>query len=210
MKHCLLLLGVVALLAVGAPAYSQYIFMDVDANGVCNTDDVLSDTVTSVDIYLDTNHNAVGGVITCGDGVSALDMFGYSVILHGSGAGSVSYTGWTNNMTYGGTWAPLEAYRVSGSDASLSYIAPAGAAPAGLYKIGSIGVSVSGTPTLSFLLDNSTLGGGTPITGFGSDCSGSSAAFTQVLGIDFTDACGTSSGTDASPTTWGTIKNLYR
>jgi len=30
MKHSLLLLGVVAALAIGAPAYSQYIFMDVN------------------------------------------------------------------------------------------------------------------------------------------------------------------------------------
>lgn len=210
MKHCLLLLGIVALLAVGAPAYSQYIFMDVDGNGICNSDDVVSDLTTGIDIYVDTNHNAAGTLVTCSDGVSPLSMFGYSVILHASGSGSVSYTGWTNNMSYGGTWTPLEAYRTSGNDASVSYIAPSSAAPAGVYKLGRIGVSASGTPTMSFLTNNSSLGGGAPITGFGSDCSGADVAFTQVLGTDFMGACGTSSGTDASPTTWGTIKSLYR
>jgi len=211
MKHCLLLLGIVALLAVGAPAYSQYIFMDVNGDGICNTDDVVTDGVTTaVDIWLDTNHDAAGLPVSCSDGVSPLNIFGYSVIIHAGGAGSVSYTGWTNAMIVGGTWTPLEAYRTSGSDASVSYIAPGSTAPGGMYKLGSFGITASGTPVMSFLTNNSSLGGGAPITGFGSDCSGLDVAFTQVLNVDFTDVCGTSSGTPANATTWGTIKSLYR
>ena len=34
MKHSLLPLGVVAALAIGAPAYSQYIYLDVDHDGL--------------------------------------------------------------------------------------------------------------------------------------------------------------------------------
>jgi len=207
MKHCLLLLGMVALLAVGAPAYSQYIFMDVNGDGVCTTDDVVSNLTTSVDIYLDTNHTAAGGTVTCSDGLSALNMFGYNVIIHAGGAGSVSYTGWTNAVA---TWTVLEAYRTSGSDASVGFIAPSAASAPGKYKLGSFGISASGAPVMSFLTSNGSLGGGAPVTGFGSDCSGTFAAFTQVLGTDFLDACGTSSGTPSNPTTWGTIKSLYR
>jgi hypothetical protein len=208
MKHCLLLLGIVAMLAVSAPAYSQYIFMDVNGDGICNTDDVVTEGVTtSVDIWLDTNHDINGTTVMCSDGVSPLDMFGYDVIVHAGGSGSVSFSGWTNAMA---TWTALEGFRTSGNDASVGFIAPGASAAPGKYKLGSFNFTATGTPVLSFLTTNASLGGGAPITGFGGACSGQDIAFTMVLGTDFFDVCGTSSGTPASPTTWGTIKSLYR
>lgn len=209
MKHCLLLLGMVAVLAMGAPAYSQYVFMDMNGDGVCNTSDVLTSSTTSVDVWLDTNHNQAGTQVFCSDLVNPLDMYYYSVILHAGGSGgSVTYTGWTNGLSL---WAVLEAYRTSGSDASVTYTAPLGTTlAAGAYKLGSIGITVTGSPTLSFLTNNVSLGGGTPVTGFGSDCSGTDFPNTIALGTNFFESCGTSSPTPTQSTTWGFIKNLYR
>ncbi len=206
MKHCLLFLGIVAVLAVGAPAYSQYILMDVDGNGICDNNDVLTTSTTSVDVWLDTDNN---GADTCIDGVNPLNMFSYGVILSAGGAGSVSYGAWTNAI---GTWTVLEAFRTSGNKASIGYVAPSGTTlPPGKRMLGSIAVTVTGDPTLSFLMDNSGLGGiGNPVTGFGSDCSGTDFANTIALGTDFTLNCGTSSPTPTQSSTWGHIKSLYR
>ena len=209
MKNCLLLLGIVVALAVGAPAYSQYIYMDVNGDQVCTAADVITDATTTVDVYLDTNHDSLGTLVTCPDsGSPPLDMFGYNVIVHAGGSGTIIYNGWTNAMA---TWTVLEAFRTSGSDASVGYTAPGASAAPGLYKLGSFDIIVIDTPTMSFLTDNSSFGGqGAPFTGFGGSCSGQGLLFVMDLGGDFFDACGTSDGTDVKSTTWGTIKNLYR
>ena len=41
MKHSLLLVAVMALVAFAAPAHSQYMFLDTNLDGVCDTNDVL-------------------------------------------------------------------------------------------------------------------------------------------------------------------------
>ena len=57
MKPSLLLLSVVTALSLGTPAHSQYIYMDVNGDGVGGFDECLSSSTTGVDVYLDTNHN---------------------------------------------------------------------------------------------------------------------------------------------------------
>src|SRR2546425_13050139 len=84
MKHCLLLLGVIAALAIGAPAYSQYIFMDMNGDGVCTSADALTSSVTAVDVWLDTNHNQNGSTATCVDPSKPLDILSYAVLIHSS------------------------------------------------------------------------------------------------------------------------------
>src|SRR3954471_5724474 len=99
MKKSLLLLGVIAALAIGAPAYSQYIFMDVNPGGdAANTSaDVLTSTSTSVDVYLDTNHDRSGAVKTCATNASQpLDIFSYDIVVTQTGSGSVTFNSWTN------------------------------------------------------------------------------------------------------------------
>jgi len=74
MRHSLLLLGVIAALAIGAPAYSQYIYMDSNADGVNSSADVLSSSTTVVHVYLNTNHDRNGTLKTCiatGGGLSS-------------------------------------------------------------------------------------------------------------------------------------------
>jgi hypothetical protein len=206
MKNSLLLLGVIAALAIGAPAHSQYIYLDVNHDGVNSSADVLTSTSTSVDVYLNTNHNKAGTTIICNDGTNPLDIASYDVIVHTSGSGSVTYGTWTNSMT---GYAQLDPPTTVGPDFGVGYSSPAAFNAAGLYKLGTLAVTVTGTPVLTFL-SNEPAGIPSFGTGFGSECSGTDNPNTITLGIDFNDADGTASSTPVQSTTWGKIKQLYK
>ena len=208
MKHCLLLLGVIAALAIGAPAYSQYIFMDVNGDGVCTSADQLTSSITAVDVWLDTNHNQNGSTATCVDPSKPLDIFSYAVLIHASGTGTVTFNSWTNAAP---NFAILINFRAAGPDMGVGYqLQPPGAIdPPGKYKLGTANLAVTGTPTLSFLSlapDPSFV----DVTGFGSSCPASVFGNTETLGFDFFDNCGTGTSTPTENTTWGRIKQLYR
>ena len=209
MKKSLLLLGVIASFAMAAPAHSQFIFMDVNGDAANNgvSSDVLSSAVTSIDIYLDTNHDANGTLETCKtNATQPLDIFSYDMVVHSSGSGSISISGYTNSAT---NFALSEPFTVAGADCGVGYTAPIGGnlAP-GRYKLGTFAVTVTGTPVLTFV----GLTSGLPSfgTGFGSSCDASEFGNTEVLGIDFFDGFGTAAGTPTESTTWGKIKQLYR
>lgn len=210
MKKSLLLLGVIAALAIGAPAYSQYVYLDVNGDGVCTSADALSSSTTAVDVWLDTNHDQSGAVEPCNDGFNILDIGSYDLIWRSSGTGSVTFNGYTNNGAVMTGFTPLAPFTVSGSDAGAGYTGANYLAP-GLYKLGTLSVTVTGTPVISFLMDNvSNPGIPSPITGFGSHCEGTEYPNTISLGINFEDNCGTASPTPSESTTWGKIKQLYR
>src|SRR6266478_1090955 len=123
MKKSLLLLGVIAALAIGAPAYSQYVYMDINGDGICNTSDVLTSSITAVDVYLNTNHNASGTVAVCDDGSGApLDLSSFDLILHSSGSGSVTYNSFTpsSQITTAG-FSVVNPLTVAGNDAGVGY-----------------------------------------------------------------------------------------
>ena len=209
MKKSLLLLGVIAALAIGAPAHSQYIFMDTNADGVCNTSDQLTSASTSIDIWLNTNHDKNGTVKTCSSNAGQpLDAFSYDLVVHQAGTGSITFNSYTNAAS---GFTQVNALTVAGADAGVGYGAPLGGnlAP-GLYKLGTFNVSVTGTPTLSFVGESTNPSIPSPVTGFGSSCDATTYANTVTLSIDFVDNCGTASGTPAQSTTWGKIKQLYR
>ena len=209
MKKSLLLLGVIAALAIGAPAHSQYIFMDVNADAASTSGDVLTSSITAVDVYLDTNHDKNGTVKTCVQNASQpLDIFSYDIVVHQAGSGSVTFNSWTNSAT---NFQQLNQLTVAGADAGVGYTAPPGAnlAP-GRYKLGTFNVTVTGTPVLSFVGQSTNPSLPSFGTGFGTQCDASDFANTEVLGTDFFDADGTFSGTPTESTTWGKIKQLYR
>lgn len=210
MKKSLLLLGVIAALAIGAPAYSQYIYMDVGnggpGDGVWTSGDALSSASTQVDVYLNTNHGASGATATCNDGVNPLDMGSYDLIIHSSGSGSVTYGTWTNAIA---GYAQLNPPTVAGPDFGVGYSSSGSFNAAGLYKLGTLAVTVTGSPVLTFLTVPPA-GIPSPVTGFGSECAGTTYPNTISLGFDFTDNNGTASGTPVESTTWGKIKQLYR
>ena len=124
MKKSLLLLGVIAALAIGAPAYSQYIFLDVNNDAACTSTDLLNSSVSTVDVWLDTNHNANGTLRTCTTNPSQpLDIFSYDLVVHQAGSGSVTFNSWTNAAT---GFQPLTPLTVAGADAGVGYTAPLG------------------------------------------------------------------------------------
>lgn len=213
MKKSLLLLGVVGALAIGAPAYSQYIYFDVNGDGVCTSADALNSSVTAVDIYLNTNHNAAGTVVTCDDGSSApLDFSSFDLIVHASGTGSITYNSFSpsTQITTAG-FTILNPLTVAGNDAGVGYaISGITFASPGLFKLGTLNITTTGTPQLGFLGTSPDPSIPSFGTGFGSHCGGTDNPNTITLGVDFSDACGTAAPTPAESTTWGKIKQLYR
>jgi len=213
MRHSLLLLGVIAALAIGAPAYSQYIYLDSNLDGLNSATDVLTSSSTAVRVYLDTNHDQSGAVENCIDGVNPFDFASIDMVFHQAGSGSVTYNS-SNPFTLGpalssGGFTLLNTFTVAGSDAGVGYNGPNYLSP-GLYLIGTLNVAVTGTPVLSFIGMSSNPSIPSFGTGFGSHCEGTDNPNTITLGIDFEDGFGTRSGTPTEATTWGKIKQLYR
>jgi hypothetical protein len=209
MKRSLLLLGVIAALAIGAPAYSQYIYLDANGDGVCTSADALSSSSTSVDVWLDSDHDAGGALTPCSDGFNPNDIGSYDLIFRSSGSGSVTFTGYTHNAALGGSFVILNPFTVAGNEAGVGYTGATYLSP-GLYKLGTLDLTVTGTPVVGFLGESDTPAIPSPVTGFGSHCSGTTYPNTITLGVDFTSVCGTASPTPTESTTWGKIKQLYR
>jgi hypothetical protein len=207
MKHSLLLLAVVALVAVAAPAHAQFMYLDTNNDGVCDSNDILTPASTSIDVWLDTDSNAGGGAAACAVSANALTINSYEVILRASGSltfGDPAAGGWTDNMSFatvlGNARAGTDVYMGRGSGTILS---------PGTYKLGSIAISgVASGATVSIV--SSTSASATALTSFGSACEGNDFDNTMKLGSDWNDTCGTASATPVTSTTWGQIKNIYR
>ncbi len=211
MKHLLPLLGVAALL-LAAPAFAQYVYLDVNKDGVCTSADVLNSTVDSVTVYFNTNHDKNGTLVTCSDGTSQMTINSYEFILHASGTGTVTYGGYDNYQS-----GMTTQVGPAGTGGTTDYWIGFGgitANPPGLYKVGSLAITVTGTPLLSIVGSTSIMA--VANTSFGSQCPGNDFDNTIKLvgttnGVgDFTDTCGTASGTPVKLTTWGAIKNIYK
>lgn len=214
MKNCLLFLAVVAVLMVGAPAYSQYVYLDVNGDGVnSNTnsglpDDVLNSAVTSVDVYYSTDTNRDGSAAVCAQGPDPFTIISYEFTLHASGTGSVTYGTWTDNMGFTINLTPCSPYCTAGPDIWIAKGSATRQNP-NTYKVGTLAITVTGTPKLDVVPGSDPL---SPVseTSFGSDCLGEAFSNTITLGTDFSDADGTEAPTPVLPKTWGQIKDLYR
>lgn len=217
MKRLLLLLSATALL-VAAPAFAQYVFIDVDHDGDCDVNDVLNDTVLSIDIWIDTNHNKNGTTVTCSDGVHELDINGYEFILHCK-TSDVTFGTYTNAVTEFTTQTAAPAS--NGTDYHVGYGTQTylGTGPR---KLGSLAITVAaGTnpviapvPEAGEDLDPN----GDFYTLFGTQCPSAAFEASFLLGprlrgittTDFTDACGPGAPTPVRATTWGAIKKIYK
>ena len=208
MKKLLFLVGITAAMATGAPARGQYIYMDVYGDGVCSSSDILTSSVTTVDIYLDTNHDAAGREVTCSDGTNPLNIGSYSLLFEVlDKQGSAQLTGWTNGMS---GYTEVSSFTVAGRRAGVGFTGSE-FLPPGRYKLGHLSVVVTGVPSLFFLSQDADPGIPTPVTGFGSQCDASAYPNTVTLGVDFSDNCNVYASFDAvEATTWGKIKQVYR
>ncbi len=214
MRKCLLLLG--ALMALAGPASAQYVFLDVNGDGLnSNTDsglpdDVLNSGVTSVDVYYITNENRDGSTAACQQGPEPYSIFSYSFVLSSSGTGTVTYGTWTDNLSFTTNLTGCNPYCQSGPDA---WIGRGGSLPGetpGKHRAGTLGITVTGTPVLTVAAGSAEVSLVNAFTSFGSECFGSGFTNTIFLGQDFLDADGTEGGTPVLPATWGQIKTIYR
>src|SRR5512139_2745962 len=125
-----------AVLLCPVPASAQYVFLDVNGDGSCTAADVLTDAVTSIDIWFDTAHNGDGSPAMCSAG-GPLDIFSYEFIL--TSGGNVTYGAYTNMMA---TFTTPFGVASGGNDYHNGYggMAPL---PPGAYKVGSLAISVA-------------------------------------------------------------------
>lgn len=227
MKNCLLTLAVVAALAIAGPAYSQYAYLDVNgdglnydrevANGNMGLDpDDLDAAVTSIDVWFVTNAMADGSAAVCDEDPSKqLTLGSYEAVLRYTGSGTVTFNGWSDNLgfPFGLITAGDGTFATAGTDAWFARGgAPPGLAP-GAYKVGTISVTVTGTPTIIFGIDSAI--NGNAQTSFGSNCDGARFDNTLRLGpqndpeYDWYQSFGTTAPTPVVKSTWGKIKTLY-
>ena len=202
MKHSLLLVAVVALVAFAAPAHSQYMYLDVDGDGANTAADILTPASTQMDVYLVTDHNKDGSPAVCSSSSNLFTINSYEIIMRATG--SITYGAWTDLMGYtvvlGNAQAGNDFYVGRGSG-TIS--------PPGTYHLGHVAVSgISAGTTVTIV--SSTSASPTALTSFGSACEGLDFDNPQKLGSDWNDVSGTYSSTPTTSTTWGHIKDLYK
>jgi hypothetical protein len=216
MKNCLLFLAIVAALLIGAPAHSQYMYLDADGDGLnwhgggpANSD-ILGTGTHSVDIWLVTDKNRDGSDAVCANSTDPFSIISYESTLHVSGNGTVVFGTWTDNMGFTFKLTNCSGqYCSAGGSLWLGY-GSATALPPGKYKLGTLAVTITGQPIISIVAGDPNLSGVSE-TAFGSACLGPDFNNTIILGRDFfADADGTQPPVDVIPTTWGKIKDLYR
>ena len=208
MKHGLLALAAILVLAIGVPASAQYMYIDVNGDGANTSADVLGPATTGVDVWLITNKNLSNPLdydsplvdATCIDG-GAFTINSYQIILTAP-SGGVTYGAWTDNMGFSIDVGNVQA----GNDDVVGWAGVTPLTP-GTYKLGHLALTVSGSPTLTFAQSTSALG--TAVTAFGSICGGSQFDNTLYLGIDWFSIGPTRSTIPVTETTWGKIKSLY-
>jgi len=203
--HALLL---ALLLVVPIRGAAQTVFLDVNGDGTADAADVLGPGARSVDIWLETDRNADGSAAVCAqeDG-HRLTLFSYSFLLRAWGDGTVTYGPWIPGPAVSGFQFDLGTYS-KGTDVIVQYGGPAPLEP-GRYKVGTLRITVTGSPRLSFITSS-------PIavesmTGFGTDCPGGDYDNTSKLGSDFIDGLGTAGPlpTTAPGAVWAVIRQLY-
>jgi hypothetical protein len=211
MKQCLLILTLVSVLGVAAPAVAQFMWIDVNGDGKCSSLDMLHSGVHSIDIWLSTNTNGNGSAAVCPSGTYPLTINSYTFVLS-NGTGGVAYGQWTDAMGFsiaaGGPTFNSTDYFIGRAGADIL--------PPGTYKLGSLGITVTGYAPILSIMKSSTIDP-TSQTSFGSACEGQDFNNTMRYGEnadhvppgDWNDVCGTSWLDAVSETTWGRIKMQY-
>jgi hypothetical protein len=210
MKHALLVLAAFLALTISAPASAQYMYIDVNGDGLNTSADVLTPSVTGVDIYLATNKalsdpsDPSSPIIdaTCQTDVAELTINSYQMILT-TPSGGVTYGAWTDNMGFVIDLGNMTA----GNDDVIGWATPT-PLPAGTYKLGHLAITVIGNPILTFAVTTSL--SDQVFTAFGSQCGGHDFDNTMKYNTDWQSIGPTWIPIPVTETTWGKIKNLYR
>lgn len=206
-----LLIAITSLAVVAAPARAQYVYLDVNGDGRGDASDVLGPDVTSVDIYLDSAHDAAGRPVHCTAGIDpdepnptmTVGSYAFTLEWDPAGGGELQYGTWSDNMGFTIPAGGMQQGKMFWTARAAAYsLAP------GRYMLGSLRVKVTGHPVLRFLSSSSY--DNTAMTAFGCACGGRDYDNTIKLGSDFLDARGSSLPEEGPRTAWGVIKELYR
>lgn len=216
------------MLGFALPAHAQYVYLDVNGDGL-NFEreisvgnqvppDVLTSSVTSIDVWFVTNQSADGSAVQCPqDAGLDLTLQGYQAVLRTTGTGTVTFQGWTDALGFsqGFIAAGDGTFATSGTDAWFGrYGAPADWRAPGAYKVGTLNVTVTGSPSVIFATSSAIYTSAE--TAFQSECSG--ARFDSMIRLgpqgdpdyDFHESFGAFYTNPVVHTTWGKIKESYR
>jgi hypothetical protein len=192
MKYVWRLLALGALLCLFAgPASAQYVYLDTNGDGVHSSADQLqpNGTPTTINAYINTNHNRDGSLATCDTGDGDLGFWNsYAVNLKAAG-GAVTFSNFVNqqpnfNLTCVGVGVDF----LAAGDEMTSCRATATSEAGGLKKMFTVTVTgQSGTPSIQ-VIPLGTLGPN--FTSFGTPCSAHEFDNTYKLGDDFFDSDG--------------------
>jgi len=177
----------VLLFVLPGPALAQFVYLDLNGDGICTPTDTLAQGPQSIDIYFKTNAGADGTPATCSTGPEPLDMTFYEFILRAVGPGTISFGAFTNRIAgftfnMGVATGGRDYHNGFGGD-------PSQVRPPGVYRVGTLDLTVSGVVMINFVA-STTLDNGY-FTAFGaSACLGQHFDGTIRFGTEFTDACG--------------------
>ena len=186
-RSCFVIL--MLLLLTPTRAGAQYLYLDLNGDGLNTPADVLSGSLpVTVDIYLRTDLNRNGTPTTCASGSQPLSIGSFEFILRAVG-GSVAWGTLTGGGLFG-NGATLT--RSNATDFYAGYFDSTDQfLPPGRYRIGTLPViPLTGTPLLTFATTTAL----SPVysTSFGSRCrGGGDADYTMRLGQEWQDADGT-------------------
>ena len=164
------LLVLAALAVLASPAAAQYMYLDSNGDGVNTSADQLASngTATTVDVWLNTNHNRNGSDAICDiDGTSPLGINSYVFNLRAS-SGLVSYGGFINRIASFtisfGEVNPGDGVQYKNGNGGQTGLAP------GLYRLATLTITgLSGTPRVD-IVDLSS--GSADFTSFGTAAGG--------------------------------------
>src|SRR6188474_1064176 len=140
-------LALIVGLFLASPCYSQYMYIDVNANGVHDSNDFLNPDTTTIRIWLDTAHDRDGALAHCHTGPDSMAILSYEFVLRAVG-GTVAWADYHNGIPGMGV------HFGTVSDSEFYYNGFGGTArnPPGLYLLGTLEVTVlSGSPSIAII-----------------------------------------------------------
>jgi hypothetical protein len=181
-------------LSFSTPAFAQYMYLDSNSDGIHTTADAVnSGGPTTIDVWLDTQHNRDGSLAVCyPDTTQPLTIFSYVFSLRTTN-GTASWSGFVNRQStmttgFGEHSSSTEYENGFGGQTFL---------PAGRYFLATIVMTIqSGTPSVDIV---PSVSGSFDMTSFGSGCFGVDFDNTLKLGTDWQDVNGLPFGSGGGP-----------
>jgi hypothetical protein len=192
MHACLVVLGLIAVLAAASPAAAQYIYMDTNGDGLNTWADSLNATgTTALDIWIDSGFNRNGSPGGCRE----RGLASFSLNIHADG-GTINWGTFTSAITPSS--GPPSVSNPHEYHIEVALTSGGTTVPLGLYKLGTLIVEIaSGDPCLRFAA-NTTMSS-RHSTSFGAGCPGKKIDHTSRLDEEWFDEDGSVGHPSAAP-----------